>query len=143
MNLLALPRVTDAGDSLALRRGVEPAVSNSKAPADSHSDTRAAKLLSTQASVQRLAVEAAVRASKEIALQAQLIDPVVNSASAALKFEFRRCVSRMKEKSRCGEIWGKQSRISCTIHEDRDSAVGEHLERLAAEHDRGNPAPPM
>lgn len=44
-----------------------------------------AKLLNVQVSVQQLAVEAAVRASKEIALQALLIDPVVNSASAAVK----------------------------------------------------------
>ncbi len=44
-----------------------------------------AKLLHTQVSVQQLAVEAAVRASKEIALQALLIDPVVNSADAAVK----------------------------------------------------------
>jgi alpha-galactosidase len=44
-----------------------------------------AKLLHTQVSVQQLAVEAAVHASKEIALQALLIDPVVNSASAAVK----------------------------------------------------------
>jgi alpha-galactosidase len=44
-----------------------------------------AKLLQTQVSVQELAVEAAIRASKEIALQALLIDPVVNSASAAVK----------------------------------------------------------
>ena len=44
-----------------------------------------AKLLGTQVSVQQLAVEAAVHASKEIALQALLIDPVVNSASAAVK----------------------------------------------------------
>jgi alpha-galactosidase len=44
-----------------------------------------AKLLHTQVNVQELAVEAAVRASKEIALQALLIDPVVNSASAAVK----------------------------------------------------------
>jgi len=44
-----------------------------------------AKLLNIQASVQQLAVEAAMRASKEIALQALLIDPVVNSASAAIK----------------------------------------------------------
>ena len=36
-----------------------------------------------QVSVQQLAVEAAVHASKEIALQALLIDPVVNSAEAA------------------------------------------------------------
>jgi alpha-galactosidase len=35
--------------------------------------------------VQQLAIEAAVRASKEIALQALLIDPVINSASAAVK----------------------------------------------------------
>jgi hypothetical protein len=42
--------------------------------------------------------------------------------------------------SRRREIWPG---MSCTIDEDRDSAVGEHLERLAAEHDRGNPAPPM
>jgi alpha-galactosidase/6-phospho-beta-glucosidase family protein len=42
-----------------------------------------AKLLSMQASVQQLAVEAAVHASKELALQALLIDPVVNSATAA------------------------------------------------------------
>src|SRR5665647_1851395 len=44
-----------------------------------------AKLLNIQVSVQQLAVEAAVRGSKEIALQALLIDPVVNSASAAVK----------------------------------------------------------
>jgi alpha-galactosidase len=44
-----------------------------------------AKLLNTQVSVQRLAIEAAMRASKEIALQALLIDPVVNSASAAVR----------------------------------------------------------
>jgi alpha-galactosidase len=42
-----------------------------------------AKLLATQISVQELAVEAAVHASKEIALQALLIDPVINSAAAA------------------------------------------------------------
>jgi alpha-galactosidase len=44
-----------------------------------------AKLLAIQASVQQLAVEAAVHASKEIALQALLIDPVVDSATAAVK----------------------------------------------------------
>jgi alpha-galactosidase len=44
-----------------------------------------AKLLATQVNVQELAVEAAVRGSKEIALQALLIDPVVNSAAAAVK----------------------------------------------------------
>ncbi|OAN48976.1 alpha-glucosidase/alpha-galactosidase [Magnetospirillum moscoviense] len=42
-----------------------------------------AKLLSVQASVQQLAVEAAVHASKELALQALLVDPVVNSTTAA------------------------------------------------------------
>jgi alpha-galactosidase len=42
-----------------------------------------AKLLTMQVHVQQLAVEAAVHASKEIALQALLIDPVVNSAEAA------------------------------------------------------------
>ena len=44
-----------------------------------------AKLLMMPVNVQDLAVEAAVRASKEIALQALLIDPVVNSAVAAEK----------------------------------------------------------
>jgi alpha-galactosidase len=44
-----------------------------------------AKLMSMQASVQQLAVEAAVHASKELALQALLIDPVVHSTSAAVK----------------------------------------------------------
>jgi alpha-galactosidase len=44
-----------------------------------------ARLLSMQASVQQLAVEAAVHASKELALQALLIDPVVNSSDAAIK----------------------------------------------------------
>jgi alpha-galactosidase/6-phospho-beta-glucosidase family protein len=44
-----------------------------------------AKLLTTQVNVQQLAIEAAVRASKELALQALLIDPVVNSATAAVK----------------------------------------------------------
>lgn len=44
-----------------------------------------AKLLHMQASVQQLSVEAAIHASKELALQALLIDPVVNSAIAAQK----------------------------------------------------------
>lgn len=44
-----------------------------------------AKLIAMQVSVQQLAVEAAMHASKELALQALLIDPVVNSASAAVK----------------------------------------------------------
>jgi alpha-galactosidase len=44
-----------------------------------------AKLLHMQASVQQLAVEAAVHASKEIALQALLCDPVINSTDAAVK----------------------------------------------------------
>lgn len=44
-----------------------------------------AKLLTVQVQVQELAVEAAVHASKEIALQALLIDPVINSATAAVK----------------------------------------------------------
>jgi alpha-galactosidase/6-phospho-beta-glucosidase family protein len=42
-----------------------------------------AKLMSVQVNVQQLSVEAAVSASKELALQALLIDPVVNSAAAA------------------------------------------------------------
>jgi alpha-galactosidase/6-phospho-beta-glucosidase family protein len=42
------------------------------------------KLLMMQVNVQQLAVEAAVHGSKEIALQALLIDPVVNSAEAAV-----------------------------------------------------------
>lgn len=42
-----------------------------------------AKLLSMQAGVQQMAVEAAVNGSKELALQALLIDPVVNSTKAA------------------------------------------------------------
>jgi len=44
-----------------------------------------AKLLHMQASVQQLAVEAAVHASKKLALEALLIDPVVNSSDAAVK----------------------------------------------------------
>jgi alpha-galactosidase len=44
-----------------------------------------AALLSTQASVQKLSVEAAMHASKELALQALLIDPVINSITAAEK----------------------------------------------------------
>ena len=44
-----------------------------------------AKLLLPAVSVHQLAVEAAVRGSKEIALQTLLIDPVVNSADAAVK----------------------------------------------------------
>jgi alpha-galactosidase len=42
-----------------------------------------AKLMSVQVNVQQLSVEAAVNASKELALQALLIDPVVNSAASA------------------------------------------------------------
>jgi alpha-galactosidase len=43
-----------------------------------------AKLLAVQAGVQQLAVEAAVHGSRELALQALLIDPVINSTSAAV-----------------------------------------------------------
>jgi alpha-galactosidase len=42
-----------------------------------------ASLMAIQASVQQLAVDAAVHASKELALQALLIDPVINSSIAA------------------------------------------------------------
>jgi alpha-galactosidase len=42
-----------------------------------------ASLMAMQASVQQLAVDAAVHASKELALQALLIDPVINSSIAA------------------------------------------------------------
>ncbi len=41
-------------------------------------------LLSVQAGVQRMAVEAALHGSKELALQALLIDPVITSTDAAL-----------------------------------------------------------
>lgn len=44
-----------------------------------------ANLLKVQAGVQQLAVEAAIHASKELALQALLIDPVINSTDAAAK----------------------------------------------------------
>lgn len=44
-----------------------------------------ARLLTIQASVQQMAVEAAVHGSKELALQALLIDPVVSSTKAAEK----------------------------------------------------------
>lgn len=50
-----------------------------------------AKLMTIQVQLQQLSVEAAMHASKEIALQALLIDPVVNSAIAA--------------KSLLGELW--------------------------------------
>ncbi|ARJ65748.1 alpha-glucosidase/alpha-galactosidase [Magnetospirillum sp. ME-1] len=43
------------------------------------------KLALVQAGVQQLSVEAAVHASKELALQALLADPVVNSSDAAVK----------------------------------------------------------
>jgi alpha-galactosidase len=44
-----------------------------------------AALLTVQVFVQQLAVDAAVKASKEIALQALLVDPVINSIDAAYK----------------------------------------------------------
>lgn len=44
-----------------------------------------AALCSTQVDLQRLSVEAAVRGSRELAMQALLADPVVNSADAAAK----------------------------------------------------------
>jgi alpha-galactosidase len=44
-----------------------------------------ATTLLTEANVQRLAVDAAMHGSKELALQALLIDPVINSADAAAK----------------------------------------------------------
>lgn len=42
-------------------------------------------LMNMQVGPQQLSVEAAVRGSKELALQALLCDPVVNSAAAAEK----------------------------------------------------------
>ncbi len=42
-----------------------------------------AKLMTVQVQLQQLAVEAAMQASKEIALHTLLLDPVVNSAVAA------------------------------------------------------------
>jgi alpha-galactosidase len=42
-----------------------------------------AKLMSIQVNIQQLSVEAAMRASRELALQALLIDPVISSATAA------------------------------------------------------------
>jgi alpha-galactosidase len=45
----------------------------------------AAKLLGQQVLVQQLAVEAAIHGSKELALQALLVDPVINSSDAAVK----------------------------------------------------------
>ncbi len=45
----------------------------------------AAKLLTMPAQVQQLATEAAVHADKELALQALLVDPVVDSTDAAVK----------------------------------------------------------
>ncbi|SHF01630.1 alpha-galactosidase [Caldanaerobius fijiensis DSM 17918] len=44
-----------------------------------------AKLLTTQVCVQQLAVDAAINGSKELAMQALLIDPVINSTQAAEK----------------------------------------------------------
>lgn len=44
-----------------------------------------ARMLQSEANVQRLAVDAAMHGSKELALQALLIDPVINSADAAVK----------------------------------------------------------
>jgi alpha-galactosidase len=44
-----------------------------------------AKLLGMQASVQQMSVDAAVNADKELALQALLIDPVVNTITGAEK----------------------------------------------------------
>mgnify|MGYP001809653826 FL=1 len=43
-----------------------------------------ARLLTVQAGVQQMAVEAAVHGSKEMALQALLLDPVINSTDAAV-----------------------------------------------------------
>ncbi len=42
-----------------------------------------AKLLLQQASVQQIATEAAIRGSKELAMQALLLDPVITSTDAA------------------------------------------------------------
>lgn len=44
-----------------------------------------AKLMTIQAGVQQLAVDAALKGSKELALQALLVDPVVTSVDAAVK----------------------------------------------------------
>jgi alpha-galactosidase len=44
-----------------------------------------ARLCTVQVGVQQLAVEAAVQGSKELAMQALLVDPVINSVDAAEK----------------------------------------------------------
>jgi alpha-galactosidase len=50
-------------------------------------------LFSVQVSVQQLAVEAAVHGSKEIGLEALLIDPVVDSTTAAAKTRCGRSIA--------------------------------------------------
>lgn len=47
--------------------------------------THIARMLTAQVMVQQMAVDAAVNASKEMALQALLMDPVINSSDAAVK----------------------------------------------------------
>jgi len=49
----------------------------------------------------------------------------------------------MRRQLRCREVWGRQPRTRAAIDEDGDGAVGEHLQRLAPEHDRRKSAPPM
>ena len=71
-----------------------------------------AKLLSIQVSLQQLSVEAAVRASKEIALQALLVDPVVNSADAAVKM--------------LDELWGGKPALHKALHLSQRRAGAGH-----------------
>jgi len=49
----------------------------------------------------------------------------------------------MRRQLRCREVWGRQPRTRAAIDEDGDGAVGEHLQRLAPEHDSRNAAPAM
>src|SRR5580765_1755731 len=44
---------------------------------------------------------------------------------------------------RCCKCCGKEHWIRSTTYEDRDGAVGQHFDSLAAQHNCRDPAPPM
>jgi hypothetical protein len=96
-----------------------------------------AKLMSMAANVQQLAVEAAVHASKELALQALLIDPVVNSATSAVQLldelweinrpYIRKCAARAAGAIAIGVLTGPAPAASLVPDADAILASAEEL----------------
>src|SRR6516225_12012746 len=94
-------------------------------------------LIRAQRSIQILIFAGVIRPAAAIA------DPILALNHPPEPLGQRASRVSMRRQLRCREVWGRQPRTRAAIDEDGDGAVGEHLQRLAPEHDRRKSAPPM